>query len=297
VREGSRRFNPQRTGIVRLESFSIVIINDDAEEYLAGLFESIDKQEAPVQTEIIVIDNASRDASLDVERLYEINKIHRFKKKEPAPRLYNKGIELSDTPAVLFMHSDILLCDGFFDSVLDFLRNRGRGPSIINFNQFYVDHNWFGNNYIGCSISDGAFFYRKYFDWNCTDAIDLVQCSEGCFMLFFNSMNAKPFFDERYHGSMFEYAYTIENNLTVACIDGAYYHYFIEAHEKLMAYEEDRALFIERIWPHLDILRRKKIRGAKIKIAIRALANIVLPQGSLIRKIIVKIITNFRIKL
>jgi len=280
-----------------VKSFSVIIINDDAEEYLAGLFDSIDKQEALGEAEIIFIDNASCDASLDAARKYGILKIYSFPRKEPAPRLYNKGLEVSDTPAVLFLHSDILLCSGLFSAVYNILRNRDCAPAIINFNQFYVDHNRFGNNYVGCSITNAAFFYRKYFDWNSADTIELVPCSEGCFMLLYKSMNAKPCFDERYRGSLFEYAYIIENKLKVTCIGGAYYHYFIEAHEKLPTYEDDKDLFMRHVWPHLDTLRRKKIKRAKIKIAIRALANKVLPQGSLPRKIIVKTLTTLKIKL
>jgi glycosyltransferase involved in cell wall biosynthesis len=294
---GNRCYDVRRKGEGPVKSFSVVIINDDAEEYLAGLFESINKQEAPEQAEIIFIDNASSDTSIHAARNYGIIKIYRFEKKEPVPRLYNKGLELSESPAVLFLHSDVVLREGFFRACNEAIPDLDGVPLFINFNQYYVDHNRFGCNFIGCTIQDRVFFYRKYFDWNYTGTIELVQCSEGCFMINFGSMKGKPYFDERYHGSLFEYAYLVENNLYPACGNGAYYHYFIEAHEKLSVFEEDRALFIARCWPLLNALLRKKLRRAKIIIAIRALINILLPKGSLRREAVVKTLSTLRIKL
>jgi glycosyltransferase involved in cell wall biosynthesis len=294
MRAGNRRYNHHRAVLDPVKSVSFVIINNDSAEYLAGLFDSINKQEGIETAEVIFIDNASIDGSVAAAEKSGIIKIYSFEKKVPVPRLYNKGLELADSPAVIFAHSDIVLCDGFFRTLNDVIRDNDRAPSFINFTQYYVDHNRFGCNFIGFTINNGVFYYRKYFDWNYNNTVGLVHCSEGCFMIDLKSVKEKPYFDERYQNSLFEYDFIVSNHLPAKCADGGYYHYFIEAHEKLPNFDDDLKLFMDRCWPLLDTLMRKKMSRAKIKIVIHTLVDIVFPQGSIHRRVLSRAVSIFK---
>jgi len=101
---------------------SIIIVNYNTAEFIKGCVNSIIKRVNNLDYEIIVVDNASTDASLSLLRNFR-RRLKNFKLIENKENLgfgraNNKGLALSKGKYVLFLNSDTLLMDSFFPNLI-----------------------------------------------------------------------------------------------------------------------------------------------------------------------------------
>gem|GEM_PF-5300031 len=249
-----------------MSNISFVIINDDAAEYCTVLFDSLKKQKDSNNIELVFIDNHSADESVKLAANFGIRNIYSFDSKtERRGLLYNKGSELSSGDYIIFAHSDILLRENFFSNVYRYIKNN---PDVdfVNFSQYYLDHVFLGNNYIGMDIITGNFFYHQLFDFNPNVKI-ACECSEACFMVKRDVFN-RNVFNADYFNSFYEYDFIYrikEDHKNIEKLnESAFMHYFIEWHEKNKSLEQDRLVFLakhgNKVIKHLlrDLHRYKK---------------------------------------
>lgn len=230
-----------------MTELSLVIINDQAVEYLPGLFNSLKDQEGIEQVEIVFIDNHSGDDSLQKAKDFGIAKIYSFPEKiKNRGILYNKGFELAEGTNLIFAHSDICFVSDFFKNLQNRLAIEPR-QSFANFSQYYPDQRLVGNNLIGFDCDKEEMFYRMTFqDWD--KLLWLIECSEGCFMVG-RELLSETIFPEEFQNSLFEYVLinriVVDGQVPQLFWECKFSHYFIELHEKIKTLDADRALFMK----------------------------------------------------
>lgn len=227
-------------------NISLILINDNSEEYCIPLFENLSKLINIEHSEVIFIDNASTDQSVAIAREYGVSQVYRFDQRtEHRGRLYNKGLELSSNHFVMFAHTDILFSDDFFVNLSKSLEEN-QEADFVAFPQIYPDQNLFGFNVLAIKYESQELFslqprteipqgYQSY-----------LQCSESCFMVH-RDVFEYFHFDENYKNSFFEYdllkKILLNGGNSVAFPDCTLTHYFIELHEKHLTHEFDQKLF------------------------------------------------------
>ncbi len=116
---------------------SIIIVNYNVKEFLQNLLNSIDKASSNISKEIIVIDNASDDGSVDI-----------IKEKFPSVRLIenkinvgfgranNQGLEISKGKFILFINPDCIVSEDTLDNMVSFFESHPEcglaGCKILN---------------------------------------------------------------------------------------------------------------------------------------------------------------------
>jgi len=103
---------------------SIIIVNYNVKEFLQNLLHSIEKASANISKEIIVIDNASEDGSVEV-----------LKEKFPSIKLIenninsgfgkanNQGLEIANGKYILFINPDCIVSEDTFDKMISFFES------------------------------------------------------------------------------------------------------------------------------------------------------------------------------
>jgi GT2 family glycosyltransferase len=116
---------------------SVIIVNYNVKEFLQNLLHSIEKASSNISKEIIVIDNASDDGSVEI-----------IKEKFPAVKLIenninigfgranNQGLALAKGKYILFINPDCLVSEDTFDKMISFFEEHPEcglaGCKILN---------------------------------------------------------------------------------------------------------------------------------------------------------------------
>lgn len=226
-------------------SISLVIINDNAAEYLPQFFKSIKEQkELPANMDIVFVDNCSEDDSVSIAERNGVTTIFKFGNQiQHRGLLYNQGYQLARGKNIIFAHSDILFYPDFFYSLMNEIKNKPQ-YEFANFAQYYADGYFFGTHQIGLNPLRNGIVYRQLFQPTSGDIYQ--ECSESCFMV-----NRKVFeyhsFNSCYYNSFFEYDFMCKLNPRIMSnfFQCKITHYFIEQHEKIKTYMYDEEKFIE----------------------------------------------------
>lgn len=97
---------------------TVVIPNYNGEQYLLPCLQAL-YENTRVDMEVIVVDNGSKDDSLDrAERQYPQTKTIRLDQNYGFCRAVNEGITASDTEYVLLLNNDTLVRKGFVEALL-----------------------------------------------------------------------------------------------------------------------------------------------------------------------------------
>lgn len=100
---------------------SIIIINYNVKEFLQNLLQSIEKASSNISNEIIIIDNASDDGSVEVikEKFHSIRLIEN-KNNIGFGRANNQGLEYAKGKYILFINPDCIVSEDTFDKMISF---------------------------------------------------------------------------------------------------------------------------------------------------------------------------------
>lgn len=252
-----------------MANISLVIINDNGEEYCPLLFNSISAQEVPVELDLVFVDNCSSDKSIQIAQSFGINKIFRFdSKEEHRGVLYNKGAEMAEGDYVVFAHCDIFFAPDFFKLLLVALED-SRVGTFTCFGEYYADTRFVDNEKLGIIVNDKKIFYKQLFENWFEDRAYFMECSEACFMVK-REVFTQSRFNEIIQNSFFEYFFLMDvianDGSQSKCNECQFTHYFIELHEKTKTYENDYKLLegsvnkyqlIFAVNQHLDIKNLK----------------------------------------
>lgn len=103
---------------------SIVIVNYNVKAYLANLLDSIKKGSTGLNVQVIVIDNASIDGSIDyVEKRHPENIYIRNKKNLGFGRANNQSIDLIDSPYTLLLNPDTIIQENTLSTLIEFMNS------------------------------------------------------------------------------------------------------------------------------------------------------------------------------
>lgn len=118
---------------------SVIIINYKTASLLRQCIKSIQRNKPSYNYEIIVVDNASRDGSVEMieDDFYSIVKLIVNDKNLGFPKAVNQGVKTSeDSQYILLLNPDITVLPGSLDQMIDFMeKNRSvavLGPKLIN---------------------------------------------------------------------------------------------------------------------------------------------------------------------
>jgi len=116
---------------------SIIIVNYNVKEFLQNLLNSLIKATANISSEIIVVDNASDDGSVQVikKRFPEI-KLIANKKNVGFGSANNQALELSEGKFIVLINPDTLVKEDTFDKLLNFFNSTPKaglaGCKVLN---------------------------------------------------------------------------------------------------------------------------------------------------------------------
>jgi|Deesub1362A_J573_1020465.scaffolds.fasta_scaffold00162_24 glycosyltransferase involved in cell wall biosynthesis len=96
---------------------SIVIPTYNAERFLPGLLESIFRQGVE-DTEVIIVDDCSRDRTVEIAKRYPVRVIELERNAGPA-RARNIGVREAKGDIILFLDADVVVMDGTIKEVRD----------------------------------------------------------------------------------------------------------------------------------------------------------------------------------
>ena len=103
---------------------SIIIVNYNVKEFILNLLHSIKKASFNISSEIIVIDNASDDGSVDaIKEKFPSVKLIENKKNIGFGAANNKGLELAQGDYILFINPDCIVSEDTFDKMISFFEN------------------------------------------------------------------------------------------------------------------------------------------------------------------------------
>jgi GT2 family glycosyltransferase len=116
---------------------SIIIVNYNVKEFLQNLLSSIQKSISNISTEIIVIDNASDDGSIDMIRVkYPLVKLICNKENVGFGVANNQGLEIAKGEFLLLLNPDTIVQENTVQNLLDFFNRTPpaglAGCKIIN---------------------------------------------------------------------------------------------------------------------------------------------------------------------
>lgn len=104
---------------------SIIIPTYNAERFMPGLLDSIFKQGIE-DTEVIIVDDCSKDRTVEIARGYPVRIIQLDRNSGPA-RARNIGVKEARGDIIFFLDSDVIVMDGTLKEVKDYLENN---PSV-----------------------------------------------------------------------------------------------------------------------------------------------------------------------
>src|SRR5262245_58389053 len=109
-----------------LPTLSVVVTCKNSASTLAGTLESIAAQEYPGWWEVLVVDNASTDATMSIARGFQDRLPHLRVLGVPNPGYQaaglNHGIAMSTGDAIVFLDSDDLIGEGYLRRMGEALR-------------------------------------------------------------------------------------------------------------------------------------------------------------------------------
>jgi len=226
---------------------SIIIINEDAYEYIPNLMDSLIEQLNGRSIETVFIDNSRKQIALNSYSNY-ITKSYSFSHQvEHRGMLYNKAAELADGDYVLFIHSDIYFCEGFFDSLFRIFES-GQSFDFANVDQLYVEGWNFGQNQLFIDYNNSDVFITQ--PWQTVFEHTFInECSESCFIVN-RDIFKKYLFNIQYLKSFYEYDFIKEIYFSGGTIinlnECTIVHYFIETHEKMKCLLSDKSMWINK---------------------------------------------------
>jgi GT2 family glycosyltransferase len=167
-------------------NISVVIVTFNGEKFIGPNLESLYKQTLAPQ-EIIVVDNASTDQTLDiVKQDYKNVNIIKNKKNYHYARAVNIGVEAAVGDLVLILNQDLVLAEDFIEMLYHrYLEEADKEtaagivpqmrfsklPNFINgIGNFITEKNWGSDNYF-CVVDIGQFDHLKYVGSACFGAI------------------------------------------------------------------------------------------------------------------------------
>ncbi len=239
---------------------SIIIINEDAFEYIPGLLDSIFNQIKKRQIELILIDN-SKESNKILENYFSVfSKLYSFNPPiDYRGILYNKGSELASGDYLLFAHSDILLCDGFIDALFDAI-DSGNDFDFANVDQLYVEGWNFGRNQLFVDYHSKDVILTQPWNTLPDKYAQLIECSESCFIVNGNVFKENTF-KEEYQKSYFDYEFIKDIYFPGGAIahlsECRIVHYFIETHEQIKYSTIDKGIWMSNNENIFRLLRDK----------------------------------------
>ena len=109
------------------KDLSIVIVNNNAKNYLKNSVESIIKNLTGVRYEIIVIDNASVDGSAAMMRqFFPQAKTISAPRNLGFARANNLGIKEATGKYILLLNNDMVVIDGAINKLLEFINSNSK---------------------------------------------------------------------------------------------------------------------------------------------------------------------------
>jgi hypothetical protein len=116
---------------------SIIIVNYNVKEFLQNLLHSIDKASSNISKEIIVIDNASDDGSVEViKEKFPSVKLIENKINVGFGRANNQGLAIAKGKYISFINPDCIVSEDTFDNMISFFESNSEcglaGCKILN---------------------------------------------------------------------------------------------------------------------------------------------------------------------
>ncbi|RJQ47245.1 MAG: glycosyltransferase [Nitrospiraceae bacterium] len=248
---------------------SIVIINDNERLYLKRLLGSIDKKWKEY-LEIIFADNCSNDSSAEAAGKEGIEKVISFDKKASSlAALYNAASEIADGQYILFVHSDIIFSQGFFEHLL--CRLSIAPPDIMNFQVKYVDKTTSAENTIFWNHEEQDMYNLQLWGEPAGEGyFRIVSCSDCCFLVN-RELASREKFNEAYGSNYFVHEFMLRqrSDAAIKFFDSAQEveHYFVERHKQIKMIKHDQQIFIKNnfsVFQHEIIKRFEESRESHI---------------------------------
>ena len=107
---------------------SIIIVNYNVKEFLQNLLHSVEKASSNISKEIIVIDNASDDGSVDIiKEKFPSVKLIENKNNIGFGRANNQGLAIAKGNYILFINPDCIVSEDTFDKMILFFEEHPDG--------------------------------------------------------------------------------------------------------------------------------------------------------------------------
>ena len=212
---------------------SVIIINYKTPELTIECIRSINKFEKAVEYEIIVVDNCSKDGSLDLlNKEFPNIKIVESPKNLGFAGGNNLGVKHSAGEYLLFLNSDTYLTKPFFKDILGFYQQSQRpgviGPRILNQDKtiqpsifkFPTIFRAFCESFFLCSIFPRSSVFGDFrkFKYKSIKKVDFV--SGACFLIARDLFNESNGFDDQY------FMYAEETDLMFRLHNKGHINYF-----------------------------------------------------------------------
>lgn len=226
---------------------SMVIINDDESLYLRRFFGSIDEKWKE-RLDFIFVDNCSCDNPTDVAGSFGIEKIVTFKMKpDSIAALYNAALEKVGGEYILFVHSDVIFSEGFFERL--WRRLAAGPPDVMNFQVYYADKSTKAESAIYWNAERHEIYNMQL--WGETPAGGfrrIILCSDCCFLVKAELARLERF-NETYRNNFFIHEFMLRQR-SDASTDfydsrASVEHYFIERHKQLKSIRQDENNFVK----------------------------------------------------
>ena len=179
------------------KELSIIIVNFNTKVLLGNCLKSIVKNTRDVSYEIIVVDNASSDGSLEMlKKEFPDIKLISNQKNVGFAKANNQGITIANGGNILLLNSDTLILNNCFRKILDFIKAKEDagivGCKVLNPDKtlqfscyhapdFLTELVLFTTEIIK-DIENPVTWYKYMKYWN-HNKIREVACIAGCFFL------------------------------------------------------------------------------------------------------------------
>lgn len=228
-----------------MKKLSLVIVNDDADEYLPYLLKSI-PDDIKEKINIILINNHYKKLNKDQFSFSkeQFTEIYNFPQRiTNRGILYNMGLNLAQTEYIIFAHADIYFYPYFFQRL--FVKLEDNISNIVNFDILKPDHSLFGQNEL--YFNNVQIKYKTIYA--SSSLTPMLKCSEACFMIK-KDLETNIKFQVEYQNGFFEYDFLLKLNTNllnhITYKDCKLVHYFLEEYDKLSSLEFDKKIFLEK---------------------------------------------------